>query len=384
MEIDHHIAEAQALLEEVLAGAPDVARFDRLKICQEWAFVQKLVDGGQLTLDGAVIDQNICVFGAGVEGLHLERGGGLGVFVGFEIAEGIGPPGQLDGLGHVVPRLADGDAAAVGDGKKGHGLSRHGKVGKLLKLICLCLEAGRRLRCLPQEDAAKFHPLHPPQGVALVARSLHEDGNAEALQLLLDLRGVVDHGVFQGQVTAFGENELIVRGAVLPGVGHGAVFHRVLGLRDVPVIRLEGGQGHVPDAVQRPEKVHGARGGEIDIVEGLLDDGHLFRHITGNAGPFGDHETAAAVLDVDAAVALFGIGRRKLGGILQLHGLVKGQVRPRNAARRLAAALPRPLAPAGAEAQGEGQGQQEGSQFLERPPAHQEAGSRLAESKVRV
>ncbi|MFR6378867.1 MAG: hypothetical protein ACLUNZ_02590 [Evtepia sp.] len=103
MEIDHHIAEAQALLEEVLAGAPDVARFDRLEVRQERALVQKLVDGGQLALDGAVVDQNICVFwrcrrpiGSVVVALKA---------AGFEIAEGIGPPGQLDGLATQFPGL---------------------------------------------------------------------------------------------------------------------------------------------------------------------------------------------------------------------------------------------------------------------------------------
>ena len=55
-----------------------------------------------------------------------------------------------------------------------------------------------------QQDAPEFDPLHPGEGAALVAGAFHQRRNAEPFQLLLDLRGVEDHGVLNGEAAIGG------------------------------------------------------------------------------------------------------------------------------------------------------------------------------------
>ena len=88
---------------------------------------------------------------------------------------------------------------------------------------------------------------------------------------------MVDHGRFYCQVTAFGQNPLIVRGAVLSGVQHIAALQRRHRLRDIPSGGIRAGKADIADGIQRPEQIHGGGGYQIDAVQRLAQRGDVSR-----------------------------------------------------------------------------------------------------------
>ena len=68
----------------------------------------------------------------------------------------------------------------------------------------LAVEEGLRLLQPSHQHPVELDPLHPSQGMALIAGALHQHRDAQALQLLLDLRIVVDHGGLQRQAAVPG------------------------------------------------------------------------------------------------------------------------------------------------------------------------------------
>ena len=279
VDVQNHLAHRLGFLEHALAGAPHIALPHRLEVGQGGALGRQLVQSLQGGLNGAVVDQNIGVLGHVVKALHLDVHGGQGVFLPAQLLQGVHPSGQVDGLGDVVPRLAHRHHAVGGNGEEGHRLAgalllQHGfQLGQLAVIVGLG-------RLLPVEQSAvQLHPLHPAQGVALVAGPLHQHRDAQPLQLFLHLRVVVDHGGGEGQAAALGLDELIVRGAVLAGVGHAPVLHGLTGLGDVPALGLGARQGDRVHHLQLPEAVHGGGGLEVDILQGLAENSHILRQL---------------------------------------------------------------------------------------------------------
>ena len=72
----------------------------------------------------------------------------------------------------------------------------------------------------------------------IIAGTLYHYRDPELLQLLLYLRIVMDHGGFNGKVTALVQDQLVIRSTVLAGIDHLFLFHGVLCFLDIPSILL--------------------------------------------------------------------------------------------------------------------------------------------------
>ena len=93
--------------------------------------------------------------------------------------------------------------------------------------------------------------------MAFIAGTFHHYRDPELFQFLLDFRIVMDHGGFNGKVTAFVQNQLIIRRTVLAGIDHLFLLHGVFGFLDIPSIFLGSGKFDTVDPVNGPEKIHG-------------------------------------------------------------------------------------------------------------------------------
>ena len=219
MHIHHEVGQGHRLLEEAFGGAPAIAGLDGLKIGQHGAFFDELPAGIHHALDGAVVDEDVGLPGFGVEGLLRDVHGGKAVAVLGKVGKEIGAARHGDHLGNVIAALTDVDEVVAGDGEEGDRLPRGVLIEQRLDAGELIGEDALGLLGFAQQQADAFDPLHPGQRAALVARALHEDGHAEFFQLLLDLGGVVDHGVLDGKAAVRSEDALVIRGAVLARIG---------------------------------------------------------------------------------------------------------------------------------------------------------------------
>ena len=113
--------------------------------------------------------------------------------------------------------------------------------------------------------------------MGLIAGPVHQDRDPQPLQLLLCLRAVKDHRVFDGQGRAFFQKQLIIRGAVFPGKQDPLLLHGSSDLRDLPVVFPGRGETHCVQGVQFPEKVHHGGIHHIQVPERQLKDRYLFR-----------------------------------------------------------------------------------------------------------
>ena len=105
-------------------------------------------------------------------------------------------------------------------------------------------------------------------------------------QLLLDLRGVVDHGVFNGKAAVGSQDALVVRRTVLARIGDLARLHGGFGLVEIPAIGPGAGKSDGIQRVQVDEVIHNGAGHEVNIFQrlaqlhgSLREDGKLRRSL---------------------------------------------------------------------------------------------------------
>ena len=164
--------------------------------------------------------------------------------------------------------------------------------------------------------------------MALIAGALHQHRDAQLLQLLLYLRGVVDHGGLHRQVAPLGIDPLVVRGAVLPGIQDLARLHGRPGLLHIPALGLRTGQTDSIQAVQLPEQVHGRGGRQIDPVQGLLEDRDPLVQPGGHVRLRRDHQIGPGLPDLHQRIPALIVVHGELLGVLQLQAVVILQVLP--------------------------------------------------------
>ena len=154
------------------------------------------------------------------------------------------------------------------------------------------------------------------------------------MQLLDDLRRVVDHRIFNGEVAAAFQNRLVVRRGILPGVAHAALFHCGLRAFDVPVALLEAAEGNAPDCAQMVKVVH--RGGcdEIDVRKRPVQNGDAFRNMLRGLGVFRYQQKFLIGSDGDAGIVVSRVADGKLRGVGERKLPVKRQAVPGDGAFR--------------------------------------------------
>ena len=107
-----------------------------------------------------------------------------------------------------------------------------------------------------------------------------------------------DHGVLDGEAAPGSKDPLIVRGAVLAGVGDAALLHSLLGLLHIPALGLGAGEGDAVQCIQMDEEVHHRGGDEVDVVQRLAERDNIGGQVIHLCRVLGDHEESAAVRDV--------------------------------------------------------------------------------------
>ena len=334
----------------------------------------------QLTIDDAVVDQYIGVHCTVVEGFHLNVDGGLGVVLRRFIEGDIVSACDGDALRHIVRGLADVYSAAAGDVEKRHSLAGGLLLQYVRHAVHLLIKQRLGLVLLVQQRRVQLDPLHPTQGLGLVAGCLHQHGDAQPLQLLQYRRRVIDHGVFHRQITALRQDQLIIRLGVLAGVYQRSAVHGVLGTLDIPVRLLFTAEGDTVDGVQLVEVVHGSGGYQIDLVQRLVQNSDAGGCSVRHRRALRYQQVHPVVVDGDALVALSGILYGKLLGIAQGHGTVKDQLIPRYGGS-LSICFGRGVCRAAGT---EGQHQQQQRQYRGGQPFHWAASTAVVESKVRV
>ena len=118
MEIQHKICQCHALLEKAGRRAPDITALHRLALCQQRAAGKQLFFCGDGALDGAVINEHIGVFDAGVKVLQRDIHGGRAVAAVGKVCKNIFAPGHADHLRHIVSAFAHSGKAAGSNGEK--------------------------------------------------------------------------------------------------------------------------------------------------------------------------------------------------------------------------------------------------------------------------
>ena len=216
-----------------------------------------------------------------------------------------------------------------------------------------------------EQQAVKLDPFHPRQRILLVAGAFDQYRDAKPLKLLLDLRRMVDHRIFNGKTAVGGQDRLIIRGAVSPRIGDLSVFHRLARIPEIPPVSLCAGQCY---AIQRPDaddRIHHGGRNQIDVFNRLLQNRQILLQ-PGRQGRVLRYHKIAFLADGDKAVPARALIDRKLLGIFQR--VTARNRQPGSGRLRLLCSTAR---------------QQQGGQHQKCYPLHSAAAS-VALSKVRV
>ena len=333
----------------------------------------------QFAVDDAVVDQHVGVHRSVVEGFHLNIDGGLGVVLRRLVEGDIVSACDGNALRHIVRGLADVYSAAAGDVEKRHSLAGGLLLQYVRHAVHLLIKQRLGLVLLVQQRRVQLDPLHPAQGLGLVAGCLHQHGDAQPLQLLQHRRGVIDHGVFHRQIAAVGQDQLIIRLGVLAGVYQRSAVHGVLGALNVPVRLLFAAEGDATDGIQLVKVVHGGSGYQIDLIQRLLQNGDAGGDALRYRRALRYQQVHPVVADGNALVAFSGVLHGELLGVAQGHGAVKDQLVPRHGGGLPVCFGGGVSRAAGAEGQDCQRRQQSGEKTL-----HWAASTAVEESKVRV
>ena len=250
VEVQHKICQCHALLEKAGRRAPDVPALHRLAFCQQRAAGKQFFFCGDAALDGAVINKHIGILDPSVKILQWDIHGGKTVAAVGKVCKNIFAPGHADHLRHIVSAFAHSGKAAGSNGEKRAAFAGGGLFQQRRNALRLPGEHLLGKSFFAQQDTVQFDPFHPCQRAALVAGALHQHRNAEPFQLLLYLRGVVDHGVFHRKAAFCGQDALVVRGAVLACVGDAPGLHSLLCLIQIPALGAGAGKGNAVQRVQ--------------------------------------------------------------------------------------------------------------------------------------
>ena len=314
-----------------------------------------------------------------VEGFHLNIDGGLSVVLRRFVEGDIVAAGDGDALRHIVRGFADVYSAAAGDVEKRHSLAGGLLLQYVRHAVHLLIKQRLGLVLLVQQRRVQLDPLHPTQGLGLVAGCLHQHRDTQPLQLLQHRRGVVNHGVFHRQIAALRQDQLIIWLGVLAGVYQCSAVHGVLGALDIPVRLLFTAEGDAVDGVQLVKVVHGSGGYQINLVQRLLQNGDTGRYPVRHSCTLRHQQVYPVVVDGDALVAVPGVLHGELLRVAQGHGTVEDQLVPRHGGGLSVCFAGGVSRAAGAEGQDHQRRQQPG----EKTP-HWAASTAVADLKVRV
>ena len=151
----------------------------------------------------------------------------------------------------------------------------------------------------------------------LIAGAVHQHGDAEILDHLLDLGRVVDHRGLDRQIALLVDQALIVGLAVLAGELDIAALHRLNGRVDVPAGLARAGEPDVVERVHGGEERHGGGSRKIDLVQRLLQHRNGAVHLRRYRRALRHDEEVAAVVDADERVPALITEKAEYRGVLE-------------------------------------------------------------------
>ena len=267
--------------------------------------------------------------GGGVKALHINVHRGEGVFLAVALVfRHIHAARHADELGEVIAALAHVHRSGVGDVEKRHRFSGVRLVQHRLHRRHFLVKNAGGLFFLAQQRSIQLDPLHAAQRVRFIAGVIHQHRNAQALQLLLNLRIVVDHGGFHCKAALLGQNQLVIRGVVFARVENVPCLHGLLRLRQIPAALFGAGQPDDIQPVQRPEQIHGCSGGQINVLDGLLQNRDFFGHPGRDLCPLLHQKVLPVLRNGDSAQPVSAVLNFKLFGIFKFRCTLRSQFRP--------------------------------------------------------
>ena len=136
---------------------------------------------------------------------------------------------------------------------------------------------------------------------------------------LLYLRCVKDHGRFDGKITVFVHQHLIIRFTVFPCKFYFPVIHRFDCIFNIPSGSLGTCHCDIIQRIDRIKKCHCRCRRKINMIQRLLKDHVILlgsiRHIL----IFRDDQKFCIVFDIDHLIAVFVVIYLKTFGIFQIH-----------------------------------------------------------------
>ena len=150
-----------------------------------------------------------------------------------------------------------------------------------------CLSLGE----FPAQKAIELDPLHTPQGMGLIAGILDQDRKAQGLQFLLCGGVVEDHGVFHHEVTALGQQRLIIRGAVFADVGNTLPIHSLPQFGNAPGGGVRGSKAHRVQGVHLQKQIRHGGACQIDILRRDGNARQLFQPLRDRSTHRLEHES---------------------------------------------------------------------------------------------
>ena len=156
---------------------------------------------------------------------------GTGAPSGCKLFKGVFAARKADECRDVVAAAPDDRCTCRVDIEIGGCLAGLRKAFQVPEFFQLFFKGLVRLLFVAGQHTIESDPFHPSLRCGLIAGVVYQNGNVKCFQLFLDLRRMVDHGVFNGKRTGSGINALKIRRRVFAGIldrsfGYGFAYGR--------------------------------------------------------------------------------------------------------------------------------------------------------------
>ena len=159
----------------------------------------------------------------------------------------------------------------------------------------------------------------------LIGGTVDEHRDTQVLEHFLHLRRVQNHRRFNRQVTALGEQQLIIRFAVFSGKDDIAALHRSGSILHVPAVGFQTGKTDLIQTVHSIHQSHHRRGCHVHAGKGRLDDRDARIEIGRDLSSLRDQQVLTTVVHIEKLVSASIIIDVYALDILEIHLLFKGQ-----------------------------------------------------------
>ena len=162
------------------------------------------------------------------------------------------------------------------------------------------------------QQSIQLDPLGSSQRILLIAGIIHHHRNIEFLQLLLDFRCVIDHGVFNSKSTTFWQDLLIVRCRIFTSIDDISCFHLLFCCFYIPSVFLLRAETNGVQCINRYKHIHHCRCHQINVGQRLLEHYNILCQIIRCFFSFRNDQVTTIICDGGQCISIIIIVHRKL------------------------------------------------------------------------